>query len=209
MNAIAHTEAFLPLTQSRMGRIGVGGALYSKKGVTPSLLLLPFIALADGLPWLTTRATATALALYTYVQWLGYRARTAFVVGLIYGLCTFAFVYTQTLFGEPLAALLILLAVMMIYRHQRHQNAGSLMWAGLLLGLLVGVNTVYAVVLALFGAYVLVLAVRSRSITPLFAFAAPIGVILAGFGLFNWWRFGSPLDTGYRFSDGDERFFLV
>src|SRR5690606_7827628 len=112
-----------------------------------------------------------------------------------------------TLFGEPLAALLLLLAVMMIYRHQ--QRAGSLMWAGLLLGLLVGVNTVYAVVLVLFGAYVLVLAVRSRSMTSLFAFAAPVCVILAGFMLFNWWRFGSPLDTGYRFSDGDERFFLV
>jgi len=214
MNAIAYADAFIPLQQARMGSMGSEGALYSKKGPTGSLVLLPFVAAADWLPWLSLRATAmffnilvtiaTALALYIFVEWLGYRARTAFAAALIYGLMTFAFVYAKTLYVEPLAGLLLLLALMLMYRDQGRGSTGKLAAAGLMLGLMVGTNMIYAVLLGIFGLYVLSVAIRRRSLMPALAFGIPAALCLAVILGFNWARFGSPLSTGYELGAGED-----
>lgn len=128
MNIIGYTE-WLLTPDGRMGNLGIDGALYAKKGPTPSLALIPLVILAHITPWLPIQATAmlfnalittaTALALYTLARWLDYDERTAFTLGLIYGLATFAAAYVKTLFGEPLAGFLLLLAVMFAYSGQR------------------------------------------------------------------------------------------
>jgi hypothetical protein len=127
VNQVSHTDAIFPIDSARMGAFGADGALYSKKGITPSLALLPFVAAADSVPWLTTRATAmllnpivttlTALALFIFVGWLGYAAGTAFITALLYGVATLSLPYSQTLYGEPLAGLLLLIAVMGVWRN--------------------------------------------------------------------------------------------
>src|SRR5258708_33457899 len=85
-------------TAGQLGTRGVDGALYIKKGPVPSLAVLPLVFLAEKLPWLPVQATAmlfnalvtafTAVVVYSMVVDIGYRQRTAFVVGLIFGLAT-------------------------------------------------------------------------------------------------------------------------
>jgi hypothetical protein len=118
--ALGASEGLLP-GLSRMGSFGADGHLYSKKGVTPSLFLLPFVLIAQAAPWLTIRATAmlfnpvvtalTAVVLYSFLVDAKFSPRTAWRTALLYGVATFAISYTRTLFGEPLAALLLLWAV--------------------------------------------------------------------------------------------------
>ncbi len=213
INVIGYTE-WLLTESGRMGSLGVDGALYAKKAPTPSLALLPLTLLARVIPWLPVRATAmlfnplvttlTALALYHLARVLRYGAGLAFILGLIYGLTTFAFPYVNTLFGEPLAALLLVMAV--IFAQPRFAiEAGfkpaALVGCGTALGLLVGVNTIYALGIPLFALYLLWRQpLQGRTLV---AFVAPLllcGLLLA---LYNWGRFGSPLESGYHFAAGE------
>jgi hypothetical protein len=117
---IGAQDSLLPQQMARMGAFGLDGAYYSKKGLTPSLLLVPVVWLADALR-LDLRALAmlfnpvvtalTGVMLYGLVRQLGYAARTGIITALLYGLATFALVYTKTLYAEPLAALLLTVAV--------------------------------------------------------------------------------------------------
>jgi hypothetical protein len=125
---IGAQDSLLPQQMARMGAFGLDGQYYSKKGLTPSLFLLPFVWLAD-LTQTDLRATAmlfnplvtalTGVLLYGLVSQLGYAARTAFLTALLYGLATFALVYAKTLYAEPLAALLLTLAVKTLLQRGR------------------------------------------------------------------------------------------
>ncbi len=228
IGATAALDALLPLQMSRMGAFGVDGALYAKKGVTPSLALAPLVLLADALPWLDTRATAmlfnplvttlTALLLYTLARWLAFRPWTAFITALLYGLATTALVYVKTLFGEPLAALLLLGAVMGAYQ-SRTTGANDtnpepaaprnrwLILSGACLGLLLGVNLVYALAAPVVFIYLFGIPPASPrsgvTLRRVAAFALPILGALALLGLYNWARFGSPTSSGYHFEAGE------
>jgi hypothetical protein len=232
MNVIGYTE-WLLTPDGRMGNLGVDGALYAKKGPTPSFALMPLVALAHFLPWLPNQATAmlfnalittaTALALYTLARWLDYDEWTALVLGLIFGCATFAATYVKTLFGEPLAGLLLLLAVMFAYRWRlafSHQLSAlstfnsvlspqssvlltpySLLITGTLLALLIGVNTVYVVFVPVVAVYIFWgQNIRWLEIAKFFV---PIALGLALLGLYNWVRFGTPLASGYHFAEGE------
>lgn len=225
IGAIGAQDALLPIDHARMTAFGVDGAPYTKKGLTPSLLLLPFVLAADALPWLGTRAaamlstplvtTATALALYVFVGWLGYRPRTAFAVGLVYGLATLALPYVRTLYGEPLAALLLLLAVMGAFRARAGDWRGQAL-AGACLGLLAGVNLVSVALILAVAIYAwwpdepaafsltrrLAAGWKDR-LRAAAAFVLPLAACLALIGLYNWARFGSPLASGYHFASGE------
>jgi len=222
IGVIGASDALQPFDMSRMGTFGADGAYYSKKGVTPSVALAPLALLARLLPWLDTRAAAmlfnplvtmaTALCLYTLARWLAYKPRTAFVTALLYGAATFAISYVKTLFGEPLAALLLLGAVMAAYRYRQTGGWHALVLAGLCVGLMVGVNMVYGLVAVVVGVYIFAppmpdaIAPRPYSrdwFGNLAAYAMPVLAVLALLGLYNWARFGSPLDTGYHFASGE------
>ncbi|MDX2140700.1 MAG: hypothetical protein SF123_21635 [Chloroflexota bacterium] len=122
ISIIGADDALFEFDRSRMGAWGVDGALYSKKGIAPSLALIPLVALTELFPALPLRATAmffnplvtaaTAVLLYSLTRAFGFRPRTAFVTALLYGVATTALVYTKTLYGEPLAALLIVVGVL-------------------------------------------------------------------------------------------------
>ena len=208
INVIGHTE-WLLTEDGRMGSFGLDDALYSKKGLTPSLALMPLVALAQIVPGLGTRATAmlfnllitalTALALAYFARRLGYRDRTAFVLALIYGLATLAAVYVKTLFGEPLAALLLLLVA--ICAHTADSRALPLRIAGLCLGLLVGVNTIYVLFIPVIALYVFWR--QLLNFRAWINFLLPLGIVLALLALYNWTRFGSPLESGYHFDSGE------
>lgn len=217
---IGARDALLPFDKARMGSYGLDGLLYAKKGPTPSLALLPLAALSALLPGLPLRAAvmlfnplvtaATALLLYTLVRWLKYRPRTAFTLGLIYGLACLPLPYVRTLYGEPLAALLLLGALAAVTRG-RESGTWALITAGLCLGLLAGVNMVYLLALPLLILYglwlhrpaVLDRAGLRRMAAVLMSLLLPALACLALNGLYNAARFGSLTQTGYAFDSGE------
>ncbi len=213
VNAVALSDALFPVDSARMGAPGADGALYSKKGLTPSLLLLSLVAAADVAPWLSTRAAAalfnplvnmlTALALYATVRRLGFGAWTAFWTGLLFGTATLALAYARTLYGEPLAGLLLALAVWALVA--LGQGAGWWLAAllGAALGLLVGVNTIYVVMAGVLALAGLALVLRARYWRAAAALLAPLALAGALLLVYNALRFGSPFTTGYRFADGE------
>jgi len=214
IGVIGASDALQPFDMSRMGTFGQDGAYYSKKGITPSVALVPLVLLSDLLPWLDTRATAMlfnplvtaaiAICLYTFTGWLGYRPRTAFVVALLYGIATFAITYVKTLFGEPLAALLLLGALMAAYRYRQKGGWRALAMAGLCVGWMAGVNLVYVAVVPVLGFYALSGKPLSRRfLGHLTTYVLPVLVVLVLLGVYNWARFGSPLNTGYHFASGE------
>jgi len=224
IDAIGHTEWLLTASGS-MGSRGLDGALYAKKGPAPSLLLLPFVALADALPWLTVRATAmlfnalaltaAAALLYSFARRLGFGAWAALAVGLAYSAATFAITYVKTLFGEPLAGLLLLGAVMCAHAFCASGGRWRLAAAGGLLALCAGINTAYALLALPLTAYLfwplsppLLLNGRGgRGVRALAgdvaAFAAPLAAGAALISVYNWARFGSPFASGYGFEAGE------
>jgi hypothetical protein len=209
---IGSSEALLP-PLARMGSFGVDGLLYAKKGITPSLAVLPLATLAQAVPFLPLRATAmllnpivttlTALLIYTFARWLDYRPGTAFVTALVYGLATFALVYSATLFGEPLAALLLLTALMAAHRYRQGKDSKRLLAAGFALGLLCGVNLTYLVMAPLLGLYAFGLDARRWQFSHLALMIAPFAVMIALLLAYNGARFGSLFESGYNFAEGE------
>jgi len=242
MNVIGYTE-WLLTPDGRMGNLGIDGALYAKKGLTPSLALIPLVELAHILPWLPIQATAmlfnaiittaTALALYTLACWLDYDEWTAFALGLIFGLATFAATYVKTLFGEPLAGLLLLLAVMFAYSYRQSTFSrqpltqhsalstfnsvlspqSSVLTRSSLIthDSLLMTGTLLALLIGVNTVnivFVLVIAAyifwgQKIRLADIAKFFAPIALGLALLGVYNWARFGSPLTSGYHFAEGE------
>jgi hypothetical protein len=117
------------------------------------------------------------------------------VLGLIYGLATFAITYVKTLFGEPLAALIVLSIVYLSIKGKYFAVTGAL------LGLLIGLNTIYALFVPLVALFLFLK--KPVQLRNLLAFSAPIAISLVLLGLYNWARFGSPLTSGYHFAQGE------
>jgi hypothetical protein len=224
VSTIGAQDAQFSFDMSRMGVFGIDGALYSKKGLAPSLALLPFTFAAQVAPWLPLRATAmlfnplvtafTGALLYTLVRTLGFRPRTALVSALLYGWATTAAVYTKTLFGEPLAALFLVIATLYAIRHRQSQQTLTLLIAGTAIGFAAGINLTYLLPGALIGLYAIrdgltsLLARPDRSdfarlLKTGLIYAAPILLSLLTLAAYNAVRFGSPLDSGYYLSEGE------
>ena len=205
-------EGLLP-AMSRMGSFGLDGELYSKKGISPSILLVPLLSLGQSLPGLGLRATAmlfnplitalTAAWLYRLGRALGAEQGPALALGLLYGLATFAISYVKSLFGEPLAALLLLIAVDALLRYQQDGRPIRAALAGLCYGLLCGINLGYVLMGPLLALYGFGLKPSGWNWRDLWAFAVP--VLLLGISLmaFNMLRFGNPVESGYNFDEGE------
>lgn len=271
---IGAQDSLLPQQMARMGAFGLDGSYYSKKGVTPSLLLVPVVWIVDALR-LDLRALAmlfnpvvtalTGVMLYALVRTLGYAARVAFLTALLYGIATFALVYTKTLYAEPLAALLLTIAVWALmkinYRDTEaspptplsvrdasalgksrvdlvrvtgegeperdgayfKRERGPSFFAfipGLCLGLLMGINLVYALLVPVVVGWLAVAQWQGgrgptgtsfgrtpRPYTDLIRSGGyllfPVFICAALIALYNLLRFGSLTSTGYHFAAGE------
>ncbi|GAB4545258.1 MAG: hypothetical protein OHK0023_03270 [Anaerolineae bacterium] len=212
--ALGAQDALFEYDMSRMGALGCDGVYYAKKGITPSLFLLPFAALAQQVPWLSLRAVAmlfnplvtafTAVLLYDLVRLLGFLPRSGLIAALVYGLGTTAFVYVKTLFGEPLAALLLTLAVLSALRYWQ---GGSLRWlilSGGAMGAAIGVNLSYLLPAALLGLIVISQARTSHTLARIsLTYGLPIALCIGGIALYNAARFCNPLTSGYYLDSGE------
>ena len=228
-NAIAWTQ-WVNSPGEVLGAFGPDGDVYSKKGPAPSFLAVPFylflhmithLNVAVGqlqgmLLWNGIVTAWTAALLWLTALRLGYRDRTGLMLGLLFGLATIAWPYAKQFFGEPISALGLLAC---FYGMLAWRQSGRWWWmavAGVSAGAVLATVNAHSVLIGILAAWIVVdwlLRTRKRDSTEpvhrsqllagLAAFAVPI--VLAGglLMLYNFARFGNPLETGYHFASGE------
>lgn len=223
-NQIAWSQwALSPATAQ--GSFGLGGNVFSKKGLAISLLAVPLYWIGMHLPQaglvqttmlLNPIVTAlTGTVVFLYLRQLGYSSEVGLWVALLFGLGTVATVYTKVFSSEPVSAMALLLAVYFASRCRfdirdsifgtRYINSSL---AGLSLGLAVA-TTAANLVTAPF--LLLYLSRNTKHETriwrerwqPIVLFLASFAVVCLLVGLYNYARFGNPLDSGRRFAKGE------
>ncbi len=207
------------------GFFGVGGHVYSKKGLALSLAQAPLYGLALLLPGLGMLQTVsilnagltaiTGLFIFMFLWRMSFSGAVSVAVGLIFGLATIAGVYAKYLFSEPLAGLLLLLAAYMLLAYRQEGGLRHVVIAGLAAGLAVLARANNLFLLPVFGLYLLWVEnerIASAEAPPTNYFsrltqpaalktALAFGLALAVPGAillgYNAARSGNPLQTGY------------
>jgi hypothetical protein len=214
----------MPLREGRDGR------MVSPYGILPSLAALPFFALGALLAGgasvevyeYLTRFTvsllnapvtaATGAVLFSCVVSLGYGRRAAWLAAGAFGVASLAWPYARTFFSEPLAGLLLILAVERAYSASVRHDRRALLISGVATGLLLATRIAALVAAPFLMLYVAAATVScpgaSRGMAErLRVMAAHLGLwslgLVPGVALvigYNLARFGVPLASGY----GDE-----
>lgn len=225
-NAIAWTQ-WVNSPGEVLGAFGPDGQVYSKKGPAPALVAVPWYLmlhlitnlnvrigqLQSSLLWNGVLTAWTAVLLWLTALRLGYKDRTGMVLGLLFGLATIAWPYANQFFGEPLSAFSLLLC---FYGVAAWRQRGHWLWlavAGIGGALAITTVTAHALLIGIIGLWFVVdwLLRRRAGDAPstgrfglgLAAFAAPLvagGLLLL---VYNFIRFGNPLETGYHFDSGE------
>ncbi|HEY3110627.1 MAG TPA: hypothetical protein VGL23_17845, partial [Chloroflexota bacterium] len=189
--------------------VGPSGDVWSKKGLAPSLLMLPWRYLSERapVPDMTFAAllamvpvtAATGALLAALARSLGLSASGAAAAGLLFGLATPAWPYSRLGFGEPAIALTLVAAAL---AGRRPTPTGALV-AGLCAALGAWSKpSAFALALPI-GLYALAAASRGR-LSRAAAFALGLAAGLLPLGWYNLARFGSPLATGYALGAGED-----
>ncbi len=217
-----------PYTQEKVighGAIGRGGKYYSLTGIGESLLAVPFYlmgrAVHSVLPslnvhYLTRFAVSllnpslTALIcvlVFVFARGLGFSGTLSLGLAFIYGLGTMAWPYAKTTFSEPGATLFILAAVYAAFRFrqtdQEKEQRNWLLLVNGMLGLAVLTRMTSLIVVPAIYLYLVAAwrekerngyALLKKLLLPAILLVGAIVLFLA----YNWLRFGSIFDTGYR-----------
>jgi hypothetical protein len=192
-----------------------GGPFFVKYGIGQSIAAMPLYALgrlvALTLPLDQRAETAafvtsiycslitalTAALLCALALRLGWSARTALALALLFGLATPAWAYTVTFFSEPTIGLCLVGAVTALLwdvRPSWKATLGAGCWLGAATLTHLGDTVFYALVPFVF---LLLYAPVEARLRLLVALCAPIGVALLCTAWYDLARFGSPLRTGY------------
>lgn len=154
-----------------------------------------------------TNCLLTPLAAVLLGMWLralGHGARVSVAMAGIYAFATTAWPYSRTFLSEPLSAVLLLGAALEVTRWHHERRASHLWIAAALAGISVHVHVLNVLAIPCVFGYALELGrgdqAPRRSLTQhrsTFVIAALLcGLGLALLGLSQWWRFGSPFQTG-------------
>jgi hypothetical protein len=222
-NAIAWTQ-WVNSPGEVLGAFGPDGQVFSKKGPALSFLAVPWYLLLHAASFLNIRVgqlqatllfnaivTAwTAVLLWLAAVRLGYRDRTAMLLGLLFGIATIAWPYAKQYFGEPLSALSLLACFYGLLAWRQTGRARWLAVAGIGAAAAIATVNAHAVLVAVLLAWWVVdWVVRGRpfgsrnGLRGLAAFAVPVAVLAVLLVAYNLVRFGSPFDTGYHFDSGE------
>lgn len=138
----------------------------------------------------------SAVILGLWLQVLGHSPRASVLTALVYGLGTTAWAYAGTFLSEPLSALVLLGAALEISRWRRDPSRARHLWiAAALAGLSVHVHVLNLLALPCLLFYTLGgLRKLDRRTWVIAALICALGLGLLGFS--QWWRFGSPFETG-------------
>ncbi|MBK9123199.1 MAG: hypothetical protein IPM16_08775 [Chloroflexi bacterium] len=195
---------------------GQGGELYlvrpdgertSKKGILPSIALVPLLIAPTVWDDLPTRAVAMLLnplvtaatcgVLYAILRRMRFNGRISAVSSLLYGVGTMALVLAGSLFGEPLAAFLLLAGVGALLEWTRRRDLRWLILAGAAFGLTQGVNLTYTALVGVAGLVV----IGRGGVRSALGFGVPAALALALVLLDNLARFDAL--TGYRLGQSE------
>ena len=145
-NQIAWSQWALS-SATAQGSFGLGGSIFSKKGLAISLLAAPLYWIGMNLPEVGLVQTTmllnpiitalTGTIVFLYLRLLGYSSRVSLWVALLFGLGTVAVVYTKVFSSEPVSAMALLLAVYFASRCHKERALINSPLAGLSLGLAV------------------------------------------------------------------------
>lgn len=202
------------------GKWGVDGRYYAKYGLGWSLLAVPFCLAGKALAILVnvpdgfaTRSlvmminpilTAAGCVVLYFLARRIYTSSISLSISLIYGVCTITWYYSKSAFSEPLVVLLILSAILAIERDQ-------FIWAGALLGyaLLTRQTIILVVIPVVTWALNNCFRKRGKNILVNFVFLIiPIASGQVTNWIYNYLRFGNPLDFGYLTVGWDTPLFL-
>ena len=161
---------------------------------------LPMMA-ASLLPALATALTSAMLVLAAFE--LGFGRRFALVLAVIYAVATPAAVYATQWFSEPVVACASVTAFWLLVRDRPKPTVWRPLLAGCALAI-AAATRLDAVLLAVpFLIYTALPADRRGA--RLAAILLPLIVSVAGLGLYNEARFGSPFTTGYAAGNAFDR----
>lgn len=125
--------------------------------------------------------------------------KIAFILSLIFGVCSFAWPYISNLEAQPLQALCIIAAAYFVYLSTRTNDNNKAIYflslGGILLGFSIFAHPASAIVIPGFIAYVIF--VKRRNKKSISFFLVALGIIIIFAGLVNYWRYGSFTDFGY------------
>jgi hypothetical protein len=126
------------------------------------------------------------------------------LIGLSYGLGSYAFPHALTLFTEPGTALCVIAAVFYALRASRSGRQRDLIACGACAGVALLFRVSAALFLPIFGIWLLVVSARSKQFRSVvragwwytIGALGPLVLLL----LSNWWRYHDPLNFGYQIS---------
>jgi hypothetical protein len=200
--------------------VGRGGNHYSPTGIGHSVLILPLLALGRSIASMTLPESSqwmmefvaamlfnplvsafSGLLMYQMGRRLSWRTATSVTLAVVYAFGTMTWVYAKSFFSDPLIALLLLLAFYGLLSF-RYSHRHVWLWvAGIGLGAAALTKPVSLISAPIFAAYLMFL-IRTEAwrtfLKHLVAFLLPVGLSVIGIMAYNWWRFESPFDTGYR-----------
>jgi hypothetical protein len=199
---------------------GRAGRYYSPTGIGQSLLILPLLALGQlaasttllGPPqWAMQFVTSmlfnplvsasSGLLVYLTGRRLSFTPAISIMLAIIYAFGTMTWVYAKSFFSDPLITLWLLLAFYGLLSYRYTQRRAWLWVSGVSIGLAALTkpgSLVYVPVLAAYLIYVIRTEPKRDFFACLLTFAIPLAIGVVGMMAYNWWRFESPLDTGYR-----------
>jgi hypothetical protein len=151
---------------------------------------------------LITAATVLLLMLVCFL--LGAPPPGAVLVGLAYGLGSYAYPHALTMFTEPGTAMCVIAAVLFAIRASRSGRRSDLAWCGAMAAFALLFRISAALFLPIFGVWLLVAGARARDLRQSVRFGAwftagavaPLILLLA----VNGWRYGNPWNFGYTLS---------
>jgi hypothetical protein len=206
------------------------GPQYSKYGLGMSVLAAPFYLFGKALSVLLgieaslatqfavsmINAILTAFSCLMIFRFATDRfelsSRTGLILALGFGLSTIAWYYSEDFMSEPAATLFLLSAVYWVTSKDPMTRKRDLTWAGIFLALAVFCKLVVLLAIPGFILYQWMVWAESEEkqvkelIMDLFRPALPVIVVLIIVMVYNFLRFGDPLDTGYEKFSGQ---FLV
>jgi hypothetical protein len=222
----------LPRDRRFFGREALDGSFYTPYGPLRAVVAVPGylvgrrlagLSAADPvqvetLLWFGTSLTNTTIAalavavFFLLVSRLGARPLPALLATLTFALATPHWHYATTYFSEPLTTLLLLAAAFLLAglvgRHPAPsgRQATRLFLAALPLALAAAERLTTALVFPVYALAVLALVGGSawQRVRAATAYCAPPLIAIAFYLMWNWWRFGDPLEIGYPDSfEGD------
>jgi hypothetical protein len=205
------------ITPHRSGR---EGRITGVSGMGQSIVGLPFYAAGQAVSHLvgdehrhlvvrlfvmfTNSAVTAAIAVVVFLltTQLGASRRSSVALALVYALGTMAWAHAKTFFSEPLAALLVAVAVLLAFRSAEQGRPSLAAWSGLASGGALMARASTGLFPPLIAAYLLGAVMRRfglrRGVTSVAAYGAGAIPTLVLLGALNWWRYGSMLDPGYE-----------